>query len=53
MPAKNIVLCFPAEERHIAEIRTATGDYQVIHASQSEIAQRLFDADIFLSLIHI
>lgn len=47
MPAKNIVLCFPAEERHIAEIRTATGDYQVIHASQSEIAQRLFDADIF------
>lgn len=47
MHAKNIVLCFPAEERHIAQIRKVADGYQVIHASQSEIGERLFEADIF------
>ena len=47
MESKNIVLCFPAEERHISQVKETANGYQVIHAEQSEIAQRLFDADIF------
>ena len=44
----NIVLCFPVEDRHIAQIREAAApDYEVINARQERIAEFLPQADIF------
>lgn len=44
----NIVLCFPVEDRHVAQIRSAAQpDYQVINAGQERIAEFLPQADIF------
>lgn len=44
----NIVLCFPVEDRHVAQIRkTAQPDYDVIDAGQERIAEFLPQADIF------
>lgn len=44
----NIVLCFPVEDRHVAQIEQATlpGDV-VINAGQERVAECLPDADIF------
>lgn len=51
MPAATIVLCYPAEPRHIAQIeRTAAAaglDAQVVDAGQERIAGELANADIF------
>jgi D-3-phosphoglycerate dehydrogenase len=48
MSTKNIVLCFPLQEPHIAQIREASkDDFKVIVASQETIGQNIFDADIF------
>lgn len=44
----NIVLCFPVEDRHVAQIkRAALADDVVINAGQDRIAECLPDADIF------
>jgi D-3-phosphoglycerate dehydrogenase len=44
----NIVLCFPVEDRHIAQIQQAClPDDRVIHAGQERIAECLLEADIF------
>jgi len=47
-PVKNIVTCFPVEERHIARLaEAAQSDFNVIHAGQERIAATLPEADIF------
>ena len=44
----NIVLCFPVEERHVAQIEAAAQpDFQVLNAGQERIAELLPQADIF------
>jgi len=48
MPSKNIVLCFPLQESHVAQIRKTSGDdFDVIVSSQETIGRDIFDADIF------
>jgi len=42
-----IVLCYPLEDRHLARIRAAAPDDDVIVASQEQIAEELFSADVF------
>ena len=45
---KNIVLCYPVQEHHLARIESAAGDdFQVINASQETISEEIFHADIF------
>lgn len=44
----NIVLCFPVEDRHVAQIESASPpEYQVINAGQERVAEFLPQADIF------
>ena len=44
----NIVLCFPVEDRHVEQIRSATlPEDQVINAGQERVAECLPEADIF------
>lgn len=43
----NIVLCFPVEDRHVAQIESAAQPDNVINAGQEKIAEHLLDADIF------
>jgi phosphoglycerate dehydrogenase-like enzyme len=42
-----IVLCYPVEPQHIAQIQAAAPDAEVIDAGQERIAKELFDCDIF------
>ncbi|MCE5269405.1 MAG: D-2-hydroxyacid dehydrogenase [Planctomycetaceae bacterium] len=42
-----IVLCYPVEAKHRAEIAAAMPDAEVIDAGQERIAEELFTADIF------
>ena len=42
-----IVLCYPVESRHIAQIEAAAPDWEVIDAGQERIAAELLGADIF------
>ena len=45
---KNIVLCFPVQDRHVARIAAAAGDdFHIISADQDTIAEEIFNADIF------
>lgn len=44
---KRIVLCYPVEPRHVAQIVAAAPDYDVIDAGQERVAEELLDADIF------
>lgn len=44
---KNIVLCFPVEDRHLDQIRSAFPLWNVINAGQEGIADAIFQADIF------
>jgi D-3-phosphoglycerate dehydrogenase len=44
---KRIVLCYPVEPRHVAQIAAAAPDYDVIDAGQEHVAKELLDADIF------
>lgn len=43
----NIVLCYPAEEKHIASIADASPDSKIINAGQEKIADAIFSADIY------
>ena len=46
-PVKNIVTCFPVEERHIARLaEAAQSDFNVIHAGQERIAATLPEASL-------
>jgi phosphoglycerate dehydrogenase-like enzyme len=42
-----IVLCYPVESKHIAQITAAMPDAEIIDAGQKHIAEELFNADIF------
>src|SRR2546421_95025 len=44
---KRIVLCYPVEPRHVAQIAAAAPGYEVIDAGQEHVAEELLDADIF------
>jgi D-3-phosphoglycerate dehydrogenase len=42
-----IVLCYPVEPRHLAEIAAAAPQAELVDASQERIARELFSADVF------
>lgn len=42
-----IVLCYPVEDRHLAQIRTAWPGCEIINAGQERIAEELPTADIY------
>lgn len=42
-----IVICYPIEPRHLAQIQAAAPDHEVIDAGQERIATELLNADIF------
>jgi len=42
-----IVLCYPIEPKHLAEIAAAAPEAEVIDAGQERIARELFAADVF------
>jgi D-3-phosphoglycerate dehydrogenase len=42
-----IVLCYPVEERHLRQIRTAAPGHEIVNAGQEQIATELLEADIF------
>jgi D-3-phosphoglycerate dehydrogenase len=42
-----IVLCYPVEAKHIAQIAAAAPDAEIVNAGQKGIPQELFTADIF------
>ncbi len=44
----NIVLCYPVEDRHLAALRAAAPDANIIDAGQDGIGSAIFDADIFI-----
>jgi len=44
---KRIVLCYPVEPRHVAQIAGTAPDFEVIDAGQERVAEELLDADIF------
>ncbi|MCA9269668.1 MAG: D-2-hydroxyacid dehydrogenase [Planctomycetales bacterium] len=42
-----IVLCYPVEDKHLAQIRAAAPDAEIVDAGQERIAEELLAADIF------
>jgi D-3-phosphoglycerate dehydrogenase len=42
-----IVLCYPVEPKHIAQIAAAMPGAEIVDAGQQHVAEELFDADIF------
>jgi D-3-phosphoglycerate dehydrogenase len=42
-----IVLCYPVEPKHIAQIAAAMPEAEIVDAGQEQIAEQLFTADIF------
>ena len=44
---RRIVLCYPVEPRHVAQIAAAAPQAEVIDAGQERVAEELLDADIF------
>ena len=42
-----IVLCYPVEEKHVAQIRAAAPGHEIVSAGQERIATELVEADIF------
>lgn len=43
-----IILCYPVEERHVAQIQAAAPDAEVVNAGQERIDELLPTADIFI-----
>ncbi|MFO0905650.1 MAG: D-2-hydroxyacid dehydrogenase [Pirellulales bacterium] len=43
-----IVLCYPVEPRHVAQLAAAAPGHEIVNAGQERIAEELLDADIFL-----
>ena len=44
---RRIVLCYPVERKHIAEIQASTPHDEVVNAGQEGVAEELLEADIF------
>ena len=42
-----IVLCYPVEAKHIAQIAVAMPGAEIVDAGQEHVAEQLFTADIF------
>ncbi len=42
-----IVLCYPAEERHLAQIAATMPEAELVDAGQQRIAEEIFSADVF------
>ena len=42
-----IVLCYPVESKHIAQISAAMPEAEIVDAGQERVAEELFGADIF------
>ena len=42
-----IVLCYPVEAKHIAQIAAAMPEAEIVNAGQEHVAEQLFTADIF------
>jgi phosphoglycerate dehydrogenase-like enzyme len=42
-----IVLCYPVESRHIAQIRAAAPEAEVVDAGQQRIPEEILEADVF------
>jgi len=45
---KRLVVCYPAEERHLAAIQEAAPGCEIVLATQETIPERILDADIFV-----
>lgn len=48
LAGKNIVLCYPVEERHLNAIRQAAPGANIVDAGQEGIGEAIFSADIFI-----
>lgn len=48
MASRRIVVCYPVEDRHLAQIQSAAGDAEIVNAGQERIAEELPFADWFL-----
>jgi phosphoglycerate dehydrogenase-like enzyme len=48
LPVMRIVLCYPVEESHLAQIKEAAGVHEVVDAGQDRIDECLPTADIFI-----
>ena len=44
---QRIVLCYPVESQHLAQIAAVAPNYAIVDAGQEQIATELLDADIF------
>ncbi len=42
-----VVLCYPVEANHVAQIQSAAPDWEIVDAGQERVAQELLAADIF------
>ncbi len=42
-----VVLCYPVEARHVAQIQAAAPDWKIVDAGQERVAAELLEADIF------
>lgn len=43
-----IVLCYPAEPRHVAQIQAAAPDDEIVNAGEERIAAEILDADVYV-----
>ncbi len=43
-----IVVCYPVEPRHLAQLAAAAPGHEIVNAGQERIPQELLDADVFL-----
>ncbi|MBN1591594.1 MAG: D-2-hydroxyacid dehydrogenase [Pirellulales bacterium] len=42
-----LVLCYPVEPSHLAQIRQTVPDFEVVDAGQEHVAEELLDADLY------
>lgn len=47
MTNMRIVVCYPVEEKHLAQLRAAAPGHEIVSAGQERIAAELLEADIF------
>lgn len=47
MSKERLVLCFPAEDRHLRQIRAAAPDHEIVDAGQEQVAEEILAADIY------
>lgn len=45
---KNLVVCYPTEDRHLEAIASVAPGYRILTATQETIPERIMDADIFV-----